>query len=53
MADSGVNVPSGSGGLVRFKEEYPSKFNLKPAHVVIFVLLLVVFRVALQIFVKT
>jgi len=53
MAGNEVNVPSGSGGLVKFKEEYSSKFNLKPAHVVIFVLLLVVFRVALQIFVKT
>lgn len=52
MADSGVNIPSGFGGLVKFKEEYQSKFNLKPVHVVIFVLLIVVFRIALQIFVK-
>lgn len=29
MADSGVNVPSGMGGLTRFNEEYKSKFNLK------------------------
>jgi preprotein translocase subunit Sec61beta len=52
MADSGVNMPSGIGGLVRFKEEYESKLNLKPVHVVVFVILLVVFRVALGIFVK-
>lgn len=52
MADSGMNVPSGMGGLVKFKEEYESKFNLKPTHVVIFVILIVVFRIALQIFVK-
>lgn len=52
MADSGVNVPSGMGGLTRFKEEYQSKFNLKPAHVVVFVILIVAFRVALGIFVK-
>ena len=51
MAD-GVNVPSGSGGLVRFKEEYESKFALKPTHVMIFVLLIVVFRMALQFLVK-
>ncbi len=52
MADSGINVPSGFGGLVKFKEEYQSKFNLKPAHVVLFVIMIVVFRIALGIFVK-
>jgi preprotein translocase subunit Sec61beta len=52
MAESGVNVPSGFGGLMRFKEEYQSKFNLKPVHVVAFVISLVVFRIALQLFVK-
>lgn len=52
MADSGINVPSGFGGLVKFKEEYESKFNLKPIHVVVFVILIVAFRVALPLFVK-
>jgi preprotein translocase subunit Sec61beta len=52
MADSGVNIPSGFGGLVKFKEEYQSKFNLKPMHVVVFIILIVVFRVALGIFIK-
>jgi preprotein translocase subunit Sec61beta len=52
MADSSLNMPSGMGGLTRFKEEYQSKFNLKPTHVIAFVVSLVVFRIALQIFVK-
>jgi preprotein translocase subunit Sec61beta len=52
MADSGVNMPSGMGGLTRFKEEYQSKFNLKPTHVVAFIILIVVFRIALQFLVK-
>lgn len=52
MADSGINVPSGFGGLVKFKEEYESKFNLKPMHVVMFVILIVAFRIALPLFVK-
>lgn len=52
MADSGVNIPSGMGGLVRFKEEYESKFNLKPVYVVVFVVLIVAFRIALGIFIK-
>ena len=52
MSDSGVNIPSGMGGLVKFKEEYESKFNLKPVHIVVFVILIVIFRIALGIFVK-
>jgi preprotein translocase subunit Sec61beta len=40
MAD--VNLPSGTGGIVRFKEEYKSKFALKPTHVIVFVVLIVV-----------
>jgi len=52
MADSNMNIPSGLGGLVRFKEEYASKFNLKPTHVVVFVILIVLFRIGLQLFVK-
>jgi hypothetical protein len=52
MADSGVNVPSGFGGIVKFKEEYASKFNLKPANVFILIILIILFRVALQLFVK-
>ncbi len=52
MADNSINVPSGFGGLVKFKEEYESKFNLKPIHVVVFVILIVAFRVVLPFFVK-
>lgn len=52
MADSGINVPSGFGGLVKFKEEYESNFNLKPMHVVIFVIAIVVLRIALPFFIK-
>jgi preprotein translocase subunit Sec61beta len=52
MADDNVNIPSGFGGLVKFKEEYESKFNLKPVHVVIFVILIVAFRIVLPLFIK-
>ena len=49
MAD-GLNLPSGTGGLVKFKEEYASRFNLKPTHVIAFVILILVFRIALGVF---
>ncbi len=52
MADNNINIPSGFGGLVKFKEEYESKFNLKPIHVVVFVILIVAFRVVLPLVVK-
>jgi len=52
MAESGINVPSGFGGLVKFKEEYESKFNLKPMHVIVFIILIVAFRIALPLFIK-
>lgn len=47
MADTGINLPSGFGGLVSYKEEYGSKFMLKPMHVIAFIVLIVVFRIAL------
>lgn len=51
MANS-VNIPSGFGGLVSYKEEYASKFNLKPVHIIVFIILIIVFRVGLQVFMK-
>lgn len=47
-----VNVPSGFGGLMRFKEEYSSMFNLKPIHIIIFIILIIAFRIGLEFFVK-
>jgi len=48
MADSKINVPSGFGGLMRYSEEYSSKLRLKPIHVIVFIILIIVFRVALS-----
>ena len=47
MANTGVNLPGGFGGLMRFNEEYSSLINLKPAHVIVFIILIVIFRVSL------
>lgn len=52
MADENINLPSGYGGLVRFKEEYSSLFNLKPIHVIFFIVFLIVMRVVLGLVVK-
>jgi len=45
-----INVPAGFGGLVRYSEEYQSKLKLKPVHVVIFIILVILFVTVLSIF---
>ena len=47
MADTSINVPSGFGGLLRYNEEFESKFMIKPMHVIVFIVLLIGFRIAL------
>ena len=48
--DNKISMPAGFGGLMRFDEEYASKINLKPTHVIAFIILIVAFRVGLGIF---
>jgi preprotein translocase subunit Sec61beta len=50
MVLPGISTPSSSGGLMRYNEEYKSAFRLKPAHVVLFLILVVAFVAALKIF---
>ncbi len=52
MADTSLNMPSGFGGLMRYNEEYDTKFKLKPVHVIGFVVLIIAFRVLLSMFLK-
>ena len=47
MADTGINVPSGMGGLLRYSEEHATKFPLKPIHVIGFIILIIGFRILL------
>lgn len=49
MADN-IQMPAGFGGLMRYNEEYSSKFNLKPTHVVVFIILIIALRVVLPFF---
>jgi preprotein translocase subunit Sec61beta len=50
MADSKFNLPGGYGGLVRYSEEYESKLKLKPEHVIVLIVAVIVFVVCLKIF---
>jgi len=49
MADK-INVPAGAGGLVRYGEEYHSRLSLKPEHIIIFIIAVIVFVVILKTF---
>jgi preprotein translocase subunit Sec61beta len=44
-SDNKVSLPGSFGGLMRFSEEYSSYINLKPAHVIAFVILIIAIRV--------
>ena len=46
-SDNKVNLPGGFGGLMRYSEEYDSYVNLKPSYVVLFVILIVAFRIVM------
>lgn len=49
MADV-ISTPSGFGGLMRYNEEYHSKFKLTPTAVVAFIIAIIIFVIGLNIF---
>ncbi len=53
MANNMINMPTSGGGLMRYNEEYKSKFMLKPAHVILFIILIVAFVLILKLFIPT
>ena len=50
MAEHGLGMPSGAGGLMRYNEEYDSALKLTPSQVVMFIIGITVFVVSLKIF---
>ena len=50
MAQNKINMPAGFGGLVRYGEEYESRFMMKPEHVIAFIALVIVFVIGLKLF---
>ena len=49
MADK-ISMPSGFGGLMRYDEEYQSRFMINPAHVIGFVIVIILFVIGLKLF---
>lgn len=50
MADDSNTLPSGFGGLVRYKEEYDSKLKFGPGAVITMIVVVIAFVVALNLF---
>lgn len=45
-----INIPGGFGGLMRYDEEYKSKFMISPGQVIVFIVLIIVFVLVLKLF---
>jgi len=45
-----ISMPGVFGGLMRYNEEYTSKFRIKPAYVIVLILLLAIGIIALNLF---
>jgi len=50
MADNKIQMPGAFGGLMRYDEEYTSKFMLSPAVVVAFIVAIIAFVLLFKIF---
>lgn len=45
--DNRISMPSGTGGLVRYFDEYKSKIKFKPGHIIIFTVVIMVIMIFL------
>lgn len=50
MAQDTLRMPSGTGGLVNYYDEYKSNLQIKPAYVIVFIILAIAFEIALRAF---
>jgi len=46
--DNKIHMPSGMGGLVRYFDEYKSKIEFKPGHIIILVIAVIIIIMALH-----
>jgi preprotein translocase subunit Sec61beta len=47
MANDKISMPSGMGGLVRYFDEYKSKIEFKPGHIIILCIIVMVIMIIL------
>ena len=49
MAEDKITMPSGQGGLVRYFDSYKSKIKIKPSHVILMVIIVILIEAFLYI----
>lgn len=49
-SDGKLHMPGSFGGLTRYNEEYKSRFTISPEQVVIFLILVLIFVLAMKLF---
>jgi len=47
MADEKIQMPSSGGGLVRYFDDYKSKFQFKPEWIIVFIVVVVIIEILL------
>lgn len=50
MTIPGISMPATGGGLMRYNEEYKSRFRIKPSIVILFIILVLASVTILKIF---
>jgi preprotein translocase subunit Sec61beta len=48
MAQDKVNMPQSMGGLIRYFDEYKSKIEIKPGHVIILIIVIIIIELFLH-----
>ncbi|MBN2567055.1 preprotein translocase subunit Sec61beta [Candidatus Woesearchaeota archaeon] len=46
--DNRIQMPSGMGGLVRYFDDYKSRFEIKPGHVIILAVVIMIVLILLH-----
>lgn len=50
MSDKKVNMPASTAGLTRFFEDYRSKIEFKPGHVIILAVVIMLITIVLHVY---
>ena len=50
MADNKIQMPGAFGGLMRYDEEYKSRFMITPTQVMVFIVAVIIVVLALKLF---
>jgi preprotein translocase subunit Sec61beta len=48
MADDKIQMPSSGAGLTRYFDDYKSKIELKPEHVIVMIVILILIEILLN-----